>query len=259
MKIDVLTIFPDFFNDFKNTSINKRAIEKGCLDFNTIDIRDFTSDKHRRIDDRPVGGGNGLIMKVEPIVKAIRSVKKENSKVIYMSPRGNKLDQQKVRSLSLEEHLIIICGHYEGVDERVLDYVDEQISIGDYILSGGEVAASVLSDAVIRLLDGVIKEESHLDESFENGLLEYPQFTIPKTFENKEIPEILYSGNHQAINKWRQKESLKITLKHRKDLFDKYTLTKEDKELIEEIKEGKIGTWEKKAIANNPLNEKGSN
>lgn len=222
MKIDILTLFPSMFEEFFNTSILKRSIESKVATVNIINIRDFSTYNNKKVDDTPFGGGAGMLMMIEPIVSCIRSVKKENSKVIYLSPKGNIYNQEKAYSLSKEEHLILLCGHYEGVDERVLDYVDEEISIGDYILSGGEIGAMVLSDSIIRLLNGSISGDSLKEESFENNLLEYPQYTYPRSFEGKEVPEVLISGNHKLIEKWRKEQSIEITKKRRKDLYDKY-------------------------------------
>jgi len=249
MKITFLTLFPEFFNSFKETSIIKKAINKNIVEINEVNIRDYSEDKNKRVDDTVVGGGPGLIIKCDAVIKAIKDIKKENSKVIFLSSRGTPYTQKKARELaSNNQDLILLCGHYEGIDERVLDYVDEEISIGDYVLTGGEIPSLVLADSIIRLLDGAIKEESHLLESYENGLLEYPQYTLPRIYENKEIPEILFCGNHDVIRKWRLKESLKITMKRRNDLLENYSFNKEELELIEEIKENRIGRWEIEAI-----------
>lgn len=249
MKITFLSLFPEFYDSFKSTSIIKKAILKNVVDIDVINIRDFSDDKNKRVDDVTIGGGPGLIMKCDPVVKAINSVKTSNSKVIYISSRGTTYNQKKARELaSSSKDLVLLCGHYEGIDERVLDYVDEEISIGDYILTGGEVASLVVADSVIRLLEGSITEESHLLESYEDGLLEYPQYTFPRDYEGKKVPDILFSGNHKAVDKWRKKESLRVTLNKRKDLFDSYKLDKEEKELVEEIKENRIGKWEIDAI-----------
>ena len=207
MRLAVLTLFPEYFDSFKSASIIKKAIGN-TVDFEVYNIRDNSNDPGKRVDDVPFGGGSGMLLKCQPVVDTINKVKKSNSKVIYLSPRGKTLTQSKVRELAKEEDLIFLCGHYEGIDERILDYVDEEISIGDYILTGGEVATLVVLDSIIRLTDGTIREESHLDESFENGLLEYPQYTNPRVYEGKEVPSILFSGNHEAIDKWRRKESL---------------------------------------------------
>ena len=205
MKIKILTLFPEMFDGFLTNSIIKRAIAKEVVEIELINIRDYTTDKYNRVDSYPVGGGAGLIMKCQPIVDCIRKNAGEKAHVAMLSPRGKIYNQAKARSLAKEEELILLCGHYEGIDERVNKYVDEQISIGDYILTGGELGAMIISDSIIRLLDGAIAEESVVEESFENGLLEYPQYTEPYEFEGDKIPDILYSGNHTAINKWRQK------------------------------------------------------
>lgn len=249
MRITILTLFPEMFNGFKENSIIKRAIAKGIVDVDFVNIRDFTLDKYGRVDSAPVGGGAGLIMKCQPIIDAINSVKSEASKVVMLSPRGEQYSQQKAHIFAKDvSHLILLCGHYEGIDERVNKYVDEQISIGDYILTGGEIGAMAIADSVIRLLDGAIADESTTEESFENGLLEYPQYTEPKDFNGDKIPDILYCGNHQAIAKWRQKQSLKLTKEYRKDLYEKYTLTKADKKLLSELETDETPDWEKKAI-----------
>lgn len=249
MKITFLTLFPEFYTSFKETSIINKALKKNLIELETVNIRDYSEDKNKRVDDTIVGGGAGLVLKCEPVVRAIKNFKKENSKVIFLSSKGKTYTQKKARELvSDDKDLILLCGHYEGIDERILDYVDEEISIGDYILTGGEIPSLVVADSIIRLIDGVITEESHLDESYENGLLEYPQYTLPRNYEGKEIPPILFSGNHEVIRKWRLKESLKITLDRRKDLLENYSFNKEEKELIEEIKEKRIGRWEIEAI-----------
>ena len=238
MKIDILTIFPSMFEGFLSNSIIKRAISKGVIDINIIDIRPFSNDKNKRIDDYPLGGGAGLVMKCQPVIDCLKSVKKENSTVILMSPRGEKYNQKIAHELvNNEEHLIFICGHYEGLDERINKYVDRFISIGDYILTGGELASMVISDSIIRLIDGAINNESTEDESFENGLLEYPQYTFPRVYEDEEVPAILFSGNHEAVRKWRLKESLKITKELRSDLLENRKFTKEELKLLKEIEE----------------------
>ena len=239
MKIKILTLFPEMFDGFLTNSIIKRAIAKEVVEIELINIRDYTTDKYNRVDSYPVGGGAGLIMKCQPIVDCIRKNAGPNAHVAMLSPRGAIYNQAKARSLAKEEELVLLCGHYEGIDERVNKYVDEQISIGDYILM-------VISDSIIRLLDGAIAEESVVEESFENGLLEYPQYTEPYEFEGDKIPDILYSGNHTAINKWRQKQSLFLTKELRPDLFEKYNLTKQDIKLLNEEKEK--ASWELAAI-----------
>ena len=249
MKISILTLFPEFFDGFLTNSIIKRAIAKEQVEIEIINIRDYTLDKYGRVDSAPVGGGAGLIMKCQPVLDCLKAVKKENSHTVLLSPRGKTYNQAKARSFaSSYEHLIIICGHYEGTDERINKYTDELISIGDYILTGGEIGAEIISDSVIRLLDNVIAPESIVDESFENGLLEYPQYTEPFDYEGDKIPDILYSGNHSAIDKWRKKQSLKLTKEHRPDLFNQYELSKEEKKLLNELDSDEQPKWEKDAI-----------
>ena len=249
MRITILTLFPEMFNGFLENSIIKRALAKQVVSIDIVNIRDFTKDKYGRVDSAPVGGGAGLIMKCQPIVDCINSVKTDDSKVYLLSPKGATYNQAKAHELKENvPHLILLCGHYEGVDERVNKYIDGEISIGDYILTGGEIGAMAISDSIIRLIDGAITKESTEEETFENGLLEYPQYTEPYDFNGDKIPDILYSGNHQAIAKWRQKQSLKLTRKYRKDLFDKYELTKQDKKLLAEFGSNKTPDWEIEAL-----------
>ena len=238
MKIDILTIFPSMFDGFLSNSIVKRAISKGIVEINIIDIRPFSNDKNKRIDDYPIGGGAGLIMKCQPVLDALKSVKNDNSNVILMSPRGETFNQKIAHELmENNEHLVFICGHYEGLDERINKHVDRFLSIGDYILTGGELASMVISDAIIRLIDGAINNESTSIESFENGLLEYPQYTFPRVYEDEEVPLVLFSGNHEVIRKWRLKESLKITKNLRSDLLKDRHFSKEEVKLLVEIEE----------------------
>ncbi len=248
MKISILTLFPEMFEGFTSNSIIKRAIGKGLVEIELVNIRDFTKDKYNRTDTPPVGGGAGLVQKAQPIVDALSSVKTPTSYSIIMSPRGKTYCQADAKRFSNLDHLIIVCGHYEGIDERVNSYCDESISIGDYILTGGEIPAMGISDSVIRLLDGAISSSSLEDESFNSDLLEYPQYTEPYDFNGEKIPAILYCGNHQAINKWRRKQSLYLTRKHRPDLFSKIELTKQDKKLLEEIDSNITPKWEIDAI-----------
>lgn len=248
MKISILTLFPEMFEGFTSNSIIKRAIGKGLVEIELVNIRDFTKDKYNRTDTPPVGGGAGLVQKAQPIVDALASIKTPTSYSIIMSPRGKTYCQADAKRFSNLEHLIIVCGHYEGIDERVNSYCDESISIGDYILTGGEIPAMGISDSVIRLLDGAISSSSLEDESFNSDLLEYPQYTEPYDFNGEKIPAILYCGNHQAINKWRRKQSLYLTRKHRPDLFSKIELTKQDKKLLEEIDSNIAPKWEIDAI-----------
>lgn len=248
MKITILTLFPEMFEGFATSSIIKRAIGKGIVTLEAVNIRDYTLDKYGRTDTPPVGGGAGLIEKAQPIVDAILAHKKGNSKVYLMSPRGQPYTQQKAISLSKEEHIILVCGHYEGVDERVSRYIDDYISIGDYILTGGELPAMSISDSVIRLLDGAIANESLDDESFNDGTLEYPQYTEPYDYNGEKVPDILYCGNHEAIRKWRRRESLLLTRTHRPDLFSTLSLSKQDKELLEDYDAGITPKWESDAL-----------
>ena len=221
MKFDVLTLFPEMFEPL-NSSIIGRAKEKNLIEINLINIRDFSKDKHKKVDDTPYGGGAGMVMMPDVVYNAYKSIKDENAKVIYMSPQGKKLTQKKVEELAKEKHLIILCGHYEGIDQRVIDkIVDEEISIGDYVLTGGEIPAMVLIDSVSRYSEGVITKESTNEESFTNGLLEYPQYTRPEVFEGEKVPEVLLSGHHANIEKWRKEKSLEITAKKRPDLLNK--------------------------------------
>ena len=240
MRFDVLTLFPEMF-EVLNQSIIGRAKEKGLINVNLINIRDFSKNKHKKVDDTPYGGGAGMVIQPDVVYDAYKSVitnneKSEKTRVIYMSPQGKKLDQQKVEGLSKQEHLILLCGHYEGIDQRVLDnIVDEEISIGDYVLTGGELPAMVLIDSVSRYVEGVLKDGSTTEESFSQGLLEYPQYTRPEVFEGQQVPEVLRSGNHQMIDKWRREQSLKRTLEKRPDLLEEVDLSDEDKKILEKI------------------------
>ena len=219
MKFDILTLFPEMFEAIK-TSIIGKAEERNLIDINITNIRDFSEDKHKKVDDTPYGGGAGMVIKPDVVYSAYKSIATKNARVIYMSPQGKTLNQSKVEELSKQEHLIILCGHYEGIDQRVLDtIVDEEISIGDYVLTGGEIPAMVLIDTVSRYVDGVLSENSKDEESFSNGLLEYPQYTRPEVFRDKKVPDILISGHHENIQKWRQEKSLEITRQKRPDLL----------------------------------------
>lgn len=236
MKITILTLFPQMFDGFLSNSIIKRAIEKNTVEIRVINIRNYTLDKYGRVDTPPVGGGAGLIMKCQPIVDAIDKNTTSKTHKILLSPRGKQFNQKRASEYAREyDEILFVCGHYEGVDERVNKYVDELVSIGDFILTGGELGAMVVSDAIIRLLDGAISAPSLEEETFESGLLEYPQYTEPYDYRGSAIPDILYCGNHTAIKKYRRKESLKLTLKYRPDLFAKHQFTKEDTKLLKEI------------------------
>lgn len=236
MKFDVLTLFPEMFEPLKQ-SIIKRAAEKKLIDINLVNIRDFSEDKHNKVDDTPYGGGAGMLMKPDVVDRAYNSVKSENAKVIYLTPQGKTLNQKIVKDLSKREHLILLCGHYEGIDQRVLDkIVDEEISIGDYVLTGGELPAMVLIDSVSRYVEGVLSNESTEEESFSNGLLEYPQYTRPEIFDNVKVPDVLISGHHENIRKWRRERSLKNTFKKRPEMLENIELTKNEKDYIEKLK-----------------------
>ena len=233
MKISILTLFPEMFDIF-NYSIIGRAKEKNIVDIEVVNIRNHTLDKHNKVDDTPYGGGAGMVMAAQPVVDSIRYVKKNNNgKVIFLGPRGKTLTQSMAKELAKEDELIFLCGHYEGIDERVYKHIDMEISLGDFVLTGGEMAAIPVIDSVLRLIPGVLgKEESFMEESFYDGVLEYPQYTRPQNFEGEEVPEVLSSGHHENIRKWRRLKSLLITKERRPDLFEKIELTKEDKKLL---------------------------
>ncbi len=221
MRFNVLTLFPEIPRSFFQTSITAKAVEKGIISCNLVNIRDFAFDKHRSCDDLSYGGGAGMLMLPEPLACALDSVKASEKRVIYVSPSGVPFTQKYAERLSLEEELVFICGRYEGIDQRIIDeYVDDEISVGDYVMSSGELAALVIIDAVYRLIDGVISEESLAEESFSDSLLEYPQYTRPRIFRGREVPEVLLSGHHLNIQKWRLKERIKKTLKNRPVLIE---------------------------------------
>jgi tRNA (guanine37-N1)-methyltransferase len=245
MKFDILTLFPNMFSSPFQESILGKAIQKGLMDLRIINIRDFALDKHQVVDDSPYGGGQGMVMKVEPIARAIEWARSEDpsSWTIYLTPQGRPFNQEKARDLSSRSHLVLLCGRYEGVDERVREmFIDEEVSIGDYVLTGGELAAMVMIDAVSRLLPGVLgSDQSAEDDTFTNALLEYPQYTRPFDFRGSSVPEILLSGNHAAVSLWRRKEALRRTAVRRPDLLAKAKLTREDEELLEGIRQGGDG------------------
>lgn len=223
MRIDILTLFPEMFEPLK-TSILGRALEKDLFELNLINIRDFSKNKHKKVDDYVFGGGDGMLMTPQPLYDAIMSVKTEDSYVIYLSPKGSVLTQGKVKSIAMQHnHLILVCGHYEGIDERIIELcIDEQISIGDYVLTGGELPAMVLVDAVLRYEPQVLHNETSTDdESFSAGLLEHPQYTRPREFMGLSVPEVLINGNHKEIEKWKQEQKISETKKYRPDLLDK--------------------------------------
>lgn len=220
MKIDILTLFPEMFAPL-STSIIGRAVDSGKLQIAVHDIRDYTLDKHNKCDDTPFGGGAGMVMMAQPIASAIEKIDKDHSALrIFMSPRGQTFNQKTVLEFSKKEHLLLLCGHYEGVDQRVIDlYIDQELSIGDFVLTGGEIPAMAVVDAVARYVDGVINQDSLSQESFASGLLEYPQYTRPQEFKGLSVPEVLLSGHHAKIDEWRKEKSLEITKKNRPDLL----------------------------------------
>lgn len=221
MKIDVLTLFPGFFSGFLESSLLGKAIAKGLLEVDLHQIRDWATDKHKTVDDTPYGGGHGMVMKPEPLVAALEAVTKPGARRILLSARGPRLTQARVKELSTLPHLVLVCGRYEGVDERIADYIDEEVTLGDYVLSGGEAGATVLIDAVSRLIPGVLGNAESLDtESFSEPLLEYPQYTRPEVFRGKGVPEILLSGNHAAVDQWRREQSIERTKRVRPDLIE---------------------------------------
>ncbi len=239
MRIDVITIFPEMFAGFINTSIIGKAKKNNHIDIKIHNLRNYTTDKHRQVDDKPFGGGPGMVLKPEPIYRALSSFLKEKSEkeIIFLTPQGETFTQETAKILALKKHLIFLCGRYEGVDERIMKFVDRQISIGDYVLTGGEIPAMVVIDAVVRLIPGVVKEkDSVIYDSFFDGLLDYPHYTRPRVFKKMKVPDILLSGDHEEIRKWRLKQSLKNTLLKRKDLLKKKKLTEEEKNILREIK-----------------------
>ncbi|UXR77547.1 MULTISPECIES: tRNA (guanosine(37)-N1)-methyltransferase TrmD [unclassified Staphylococcus] len=239
MRIDYLTLFPEMFEGVLNQSILKRAREKGQLTTQTVNFRDYANNKHNQVDDYPFGGGQGMVLKPEPIFNAMRDLDTTSeTRVILMTPQGQPFNQKLAESLSEAEHLVFICGHYEGYDERIREQlVTDEISVGDYVLTGGELPAMVMTDAIVRLLPDVLGNQvSHEDDSFSSGLLEYPQYTRPRSFEGHDVPDVLLSGNHANIEKWRHEQSLYRTYQKRPDLLESYPLTEADKKVIEHFK-----------------------
>lgn len=234
MKINILTLFPEMFEPVVSGSILGRAKKSGILDVNLINIRDYSKDKHKKVDDYPFGGGAGMVLSADPIFRAMEALCIEGKKTLYMSPRGNIIDCNKIEELAQEEEITILCGHYEGIDQRVLDYWNmEEVSIGDYVLTGGELPAMVLLDSVARFIPGVLSgEESAKEESVYSGLLEYPQYTKPREYREMAVPEVLFNGNHKLIALWKYEKSLELTKDRRPDLFEKYLRT--SKELSKE-------------------------
>lgn len=247
MKIDILTLFPEMYDGFLNTSIIKSALDRKLVNINTINIRDYSMDKHKKVDDTPYGGGSGMVLMCQPIFDAIKSVKKTNSKVILMTPQGVKYNQKIAYNLSKEEHLIFVCGHYEGFDERIRSVCDMELSIGDYVLTGGELPSMVITDSVVRLIDGVIDEGSHLNDSFNNDRLDYPTYTKPREYEGMKVPDVLLSGDHRKIDEWRKEESEKRTKERRPDLICKYLL-------VRSTLNGNVSIDELKGYSMNPKN-----
>ena len=235
MKIKILTLFPNMYNGFLSESIIKRAIEKNLVEFEIIDYRKYSNDKHNHVDDTPCGGGAGMVIRCDVIDRALKDNTNNNSYKILLTPQGDIFNQKIAFDLSKKDEIVLICGHYEGFDERIRSYVDSEISIGDFVLTGGEIPAMAISDSIVRLLDDVIKEDSFMDDSFSNGLLEYPQYTRPIEYNGKKVPDILLSGDHKKIENYRLKESLRKTYLRRKDLLYKKKLTKEEKKLLDEI------------------------
>ena len=219
MKIDILTLFPEMITGFLNESIIKRAQEQGKVTINLLNFREFSHLNNQQVDDTPYGGGAGMVLRCEPIIEALESVKDEDSLVILLSPQGKTYNQKMANDFTNYKHLILICGHYEGFDERILEYVDLELSIGDYVLTGGEAAAVVVTDSVVRLLDNVINEDSKDNDSFTKGLLDYPTYTKPRNFRGSLVPDVLLSGNHQNIAKWRHEQQIKKTQEKRPDLL----------------------------------------
>jgi tRNA (guanine37-N1)-methyltransferase len=244
MKIDVLSLFPDMFSGVFGQSILKKAQEKSAVQFQVLDFREFSTNKHRNVDDYPYGGGAGMVLTPQPLFDAVETLTKETSeepRIILLCPQGERFSQKKAEELAKEKHLIFLCGHYEGYDERIREHlVTDEISIGDFVLTGGELGAMVVIDAVTRLLPGVLgKEESHLQDSFSTGLLEHPQYTRPADFRGMKVPDVLMSGNHKNIEEWRKKESLKRTYERRPDLLENIELSKEEEKWLLEIKDNK--------------------
>lgn len=221
MRIDILTLFPNMFTGFLNESIIKRARDKKLVEINIIDFREYSKDLHHRVDDYPFGGGSGMVLRIEPIYNCLQALKKDKSKVILLTPQGKTYNQKLAYELKNEEHLILICGHYEGFDERIRSLVDMEISVGDYILTGGELPSMIITDSITRLVDSVIKEQSHIQESFHDNLLDYPVYTHPVDFMGMKVPDVLLSGHHANIDNWRKEEALKRTKERRPDLLEK--------------------------------------
>lgn len=240
VRFDILTLFPEMIEGMLNQSILKRAIEKKIIEVNIINFRDFSTNKHSTVDDYAYGGGAGMLISVEPIHLAMKTIPNiDKAYKILTSPSGNVYNQNKAEKLSKLDHIVIVCGHYEGIDNRILDYIDEEISIGDYVLTGGEIPACAIIDSIARLVPGVISDESIIGESFTMGLLEYPQYTRPYEYDGKKVPDVLVSGHHANIKKWQRYQSLKKTYEVRPELLGNIALTNEDIKMLEEIKNEK--------------------
>lgn len=240
VRFDILTLFPEMIEGMLNQSILKRAIEKKIIEVNIINFRDFSTNKHSTVDDYAYGGGAGMLISVEPIHLAMKTIPNiDKAYKILTSPSGNVYNQNRAEKLSKLDHIVIVCGHYEGIDNRILDYIDEEISIGDYVLTGGEIPACAIIDSIARLVPGVISDESIVGESFTMGLLEYPQYTRPYEYDGKKVPDVLVSGHHANIKKWQRYQSLKKTYEARPELLGNIALTNEDIKMLEEIKNEK--------------------
>lgn len=244
--IKILTIFPDFYQEFIKSSIVGRAISRGLVKIELVNIRDYSLDKNHRVDDHPIGGGAGLIMRLEPLMDCLKANTSDKTYKILMGPKGHPYTQKDAKRLSKMSEICLICGHYEGIDSRFNDYVDEEISLGDFILTGGEIPAMAITDSIVRLLKGAIADESTEEESFNGSILEYPQYTYPDVYDGKKIPEILYCGNHQVIQEYRRKEALRVTLAARPDLFKTMTYTKKDVQYLQELAGGEKPTAKEK-------------
>ena len=241
MRIDYLTLFPEMFEGVLNHSILQRAQDKGMLAVNTVNFRDYAENKHNQVDDYPFGGGQGMVLKPEPIFNAQESLQQTaETRVVLMCPQGEPFTQEKAQELSKAEHLVFICGHYEGYDERIREHlVTDEISIGDYVLTGGELPAMTMTDAIVRLIPGVLgNQQSHEDDSFQDGLLEFPQYTRPREYRGMNVPEVLLSGNHARIDAWRREQKLLRTYRNRPDLLDKAELTKQDQDILKRYRKG---------------------
>lgn len=237
MIIDIITIFPNFFDQFLTTSIIKRAIMQELVEIRIHDLRNYSLNKHKTIDDTPYGGGVGMLMSFPPFYECLKDIRTQQSHVVLLSPQGSVFNQTKATHMAqTHQHVIFLCGHYEGIDERILDFVDEEISIGDYVLTGGEVAAMVIVDAMTRLVPGVITEASYKEDTHQQGLLKYPQYTKPEIYQGLKVPEILLSGHHENIRKWRLEESLKKTYQKRPDLLEQKVLSQEEQKVLIKIK-----------------------